>query len=154
MSEDDDIQKAMAKLEESGKFSDFVKQLDALTDKMAVPGPDEDAFFEERRRKGLGVGLDDDGNLVNAGDDIHVAEEQLRAEIQVGLEDFRSGRVSNESVDQILDDILRELDDEIQQDARGLDELDRGESVNLEEVLEKARAIVADIEKTRSIEDE
>lgn len=65
--EDDDIQKSMEKLDESGKFSDFVKQLDALTDKLSVPGPNEEAFFEERQREGLGVGLDDDGNLVKAG---------------------------------------------------------------------------------------
>lgn len=66
MNDDDDIQKAMAKLDESGKFSDFVKQLDALTDKLSVPGPNEEAFFEERQRNGLGVGLDDEGNLINA----------------------------------------------------------------------------------------
>ena len=67
MNEDDDVQKAMEKLDESGKFSDFVKQLDALTDKLSVPGPDKESFFEDRRRKELGVGLDDEGNLVGAG---------------------------------------------------------------------------------------
>jgi len=67
MTEDDDVQKSMDELTEQGKFSDFVKKLDALTDKLSVPGPNEEAFFEERRRKGLGVGLDDDGNLVKAG---------------------------------------------------------------------------------------
>ena len=35
---------------------------------MDQAGPDEDAFFERRRRLGLGVGLDDDGNLVYAKD--------------------------------------------------------------------------------------
>jgi predicted transcriptional regulator len=118
MSEDDDIQKAMAKLEESGKFTDFVKRLNELTDELSVPGPNEDAVFEERWREGLGVGLDADGNLVNAGavaDD----EEQQRVDVQAGL-----------------------------------DELDRGESVDLEEVLDKARAIVEDVEKTPSQEDE
>jgi hypothetical protein len=69
MNEDgDDVQKAMEKLGDTGKLSEPPNKLDALTDKMAVPGPNEEAFFEERRRKGLGVGLDDDGNLVNASD--------------------------------------------------------------------------------------
>ena len=116
--EDDDIQNAMDKLTEQGQFSDFVKQLDALTDKLSVPGPDEEAFFEERQREGLGVGLDADGNLVNAA---AVADDEERQ------------RVDGQA---------------------GLDELDRGESVDLEEVLEKARAIVEDVEKTRSNEDE
>lgn len=125
MSEDeDDVQKAMGQLSESGKFPEFIKKLDQLTEKLSVPGPDEVAFFEERRRKGLGVGLDDDGNLVNAA----------------------VGRFSKQTV--------ADIPDEIQQDARGLDELDRGESVDLEEVLEKARAIVEGVERTRSQEDE
>ncbi|CTQ47353.1 hypothetical protein [Roseibium aggregatum] len=67
MNEDDDVQKSMDELTEQGNFSNFVKQLDALTDKLSVPGPNEEAFFEERQREGLGVGLDDDGNLVKAG---------------------------------------------------------------------------------------
>ena len=31
---------------------------------MGQPGPDEEAFLERLRRLGLGVGLDEDGNLV------------------------------------------------------------------------------------------
>ena len=68
MNEDgDDLQKAMEKLGESGKFSGPQDKVDALTDNVAVPGPNEEAFFEERRRKGLGVGLDHDGELVSSG---------------------------------------------------------------------------------------
>ena len=32
-----------------------------------VPTASENAFWEERRRKGLGVGLDDDGNVIRPG---------------------------------------------------------------------------------------
>lgn len=64
--DDDDFRKGMEKLGDTGKVPKPPNKLDTLTDKMAVPGPNEEAFFEERRRKGLGVGLDDDGNLVNA----------------------------------------------------------------------------------------
>ncbi|MGS4987510.1 hypothetical protein ACVDG9_06050 [Roseibium sp. RP-7] len=58
----------MEKLGDTGKLPEPPNKLDTLTDKMAVPRPNEEAFFEERRRKGLGVGLDDNGNLVNASD--------------------------------------------------------------------------------------
>ncbi len=70
MIEEDDyeVQKMMEKLGDTGKLPEPPNKLDMLTDKMAVPGPNEEAFFEERRRKGLGVGLDDDGNLVDASD--------------------------------------------------------------------------------------
>ena len=44
-----------------GWFDWFSKQMDQA-------GPDGDAFFERRRRLGLGVGVDDDGNLVYAKD--------------------------------------------------------------------------------------
>ncbi len=33
-------------------------------EKMGQPGPGEEAVFERLRRLGLGVGLDEDGNLV------------------------------------------------------------------------------------------
>lgn len=37
-------------------------------EKVTNPGPRERAVFEERRRKGLGVGLDEDGNLARGSD--------------------------------------------------------------------------------------
>lgn len=39
---------------------------DEFVEKMGEPGPSEVAFFENRRRLGLGVGLDKDGDLVRA----------------------------------------------------------------------------------------
>jgi hypothetical protein len=38
--------------------------LDSFIEKMGQPGTDEDAFFARRRQLGLGVGLDEAGNLV------------------------------------------------------------------------------------------
>ena len=38
--------------------------LDSFVEKMGQPGPDEAAFFARRRQLGLGVGLDEGGNLV------------------------------------------------------------------------------------------
>ena len=38
--------------------------LDSFVEKMAQPDPDENAFFARRRELGLGVGLDEAGNLV------------------------------------------------------------------------------------------
>ncbi|HEY8602704.1 ParD-like family protein [Tsuneonella suprasediminis] len=38
--------------------------LDSFVEKMGQPGSDEDAFFARRRQLGLGVGLDEGGNLV------------------------------------------------------------------------------------------
>ncbi|NKI59614.1 hypothetical protein HCG46_15175 [Labrenzia sp. PO1] len=64
----DGVQQSMVKLGENGKSPEPPNKLDTLMDQMAVPGPNEEAFFEERRRKGLGVGLDGDGNLVGAND--------------------------------------------------------------------------------------
>ena len=43
--------------------------LDRFTDLMGEPGPEEEAFFADRRRRGLGVGLDEKGNLVHAEPD-------------------------------------------------------------------------------------
>lgn len=43
-------------------------QLDDFVRKMTVPTPEEIAFFEERKRKGLGVGLDENGNLIRETD--------------------------------------------------------------------------------------
>lgn len=40
--------------------------LDAFVEKMSKPGPREEAFFKERQQQGLGVGLDNAGNLVHA----------------------------------------------------------------------------------------
>ena len=41
---------------------------DRFDELMAKPGPNGEAFFAERRRLGLGVGLDENGNLVRAAD--------------------------------------------------------------------------------------
>jgi len=41
--------------------------LDAFATRMSEPSATERAFFAERRASGRGVGLDEDGNLVNAG---------------------------------------------------------------------------------------
>ncbi|SNT20047.1 ParD-like antitoxin of type II toxin-antitoxin system [Sphingomonas laterariae] len=38
--------------------------LDGFVERMARPGPDEEAFHARRRQLGLGVGLDEAGNLV------------------------------------------------------------------------------------------
>lgn len=38
--------------------------LDSFVEKMGQPGADEDAFFTRRQQLGLGVGLDEGGNLV------------------------------------------------------------------------------------------
>jgi len=38
--------------------------LDSFVEQMGQPSPDETAFFARRRRLGLGVGLDESGNLV------------------------------------------------------------------------------------------
>ncbi|ETW11000.1 hypothetical protein ATO8_19304 [Roseivivax marinus] len=43
--------------------------LDRFTDLMGETGPAEEAFFADRRRRGLGVGLDEKGNLVHAKPD-------------------------------------------------------------------------------------
>lgn len=40
--------------------------LEAFTERLAQPGPKEDAFYAERRQFGRGVGLDAAGNLVRA----------------------------------------------------------------------------------------
>ena len=37
-----------------------------LADKLRNPGPDEETFFAKRRELGLGVGLDENDNLVYA----------------------------------------------------------------------------------------
>ena len=43
--------------------------LDRFSDLMGEPGPEEEAFFADRRRRGLGVGLDEKGDLVHAEPD-------------------------------------------------------------------------------------
>lgn len=40
--------------------------LDRFVDKMAAPGPQEEAFFARRQDLGLGVGLTEGGDLVHA----------------------------------------------------------------------------------------
>lgn len=40
--------------------------IEAFSEKMGEPGKNEEAFFARRRRLGLGVGLDENGNLVYA----------------------------------------------------------------------------------------
>ena len=42
---------------------------DRFTDLMGELGPEEEAFFADRRRRGLGIGLDEEGNLVRAEPD-------------------------------------------------------------------------------------
>lgn len=51
---------------ETADLSDEEKDvwLDSFVEKMAQPGSEEDAFFARRRQLGLGVGLDEAGNLV------------------------------------------------------------------------------------------
>lgn len=44
-----------------------VAWLDAFAEKMSTPSASEQAFFEERRKLGQGVGLDAAGNLIHAG---------------------------------------------------------------------------------------
>jgi hypothetical protein len=48
--------------------------LDAFGAKMSKPTPEEEAFFAERRRRGVGVGITENGRLVRAkdrlGDDV------------------------------------------------------------------------------------
>ncbi len=52
----------------SGAESDkeSVQWLDKFTERMALPGEHEEAFFARRRELKLGVGLDESGNLVQA----------------------------------------------------------------------------------------
>ncbi|WP_430431964.1 hypothetical protein [Oceanicaulis sp.] len=40
--------------------------LDAFSAVLAEPSADEESFFEARRQQGLGVGLDETGNLIHA----------------------------------------------------------------------------------------
>lgn len=49
---------------ESGK--ETVQWLDEFTERMALPGEHEEAFFARRRELKLGVGVDESGNLVQA----------------------------------------------------------------------------------------
>ena len=65
---DDGVRKPMEKFYEDGKARKKQKRLDAFIDKMATPGPNEEVFFEDRRRKGLGVGLDENGDLIKERD--------------------------------------------------------------------------------------
>ncbi|KAA9007785.1 hypothetical protein [Histidinibacterium aquaticum] len=44
---------------------EFAAWEERFTELMGQPSPEELAFFEERRRSGLGVGLDADGKLVH-----------------------------------------------------------------------------------------
>ncbi|MEL7482362.1 MAG: hypothetical protein AAGJ29_12460 [Pseudomonadota bacterium] len=47
--------------EENGWLDDFVE-------KMSQPGPNEEAHFAERRKRGLGVGLNAAGEIVRAAE--------------------------------------------------------------------------------------
>ncbi|WOB05887.1 hypothetical protein [Piscinibacter gummiphilus] len=38
--------------------------LDQVEARLLLPSPLEEAFFAERRRRGVGVGMDDDGRIV------------------------------------------------------------------------------------------
>lgn len=48
--------------------AEYTAWSDRFIELMSKPGPNEEAFFAERRRLGLGVGLDENGNLVRAAD--------------------------------------------------------------------------------------
>ena len=50
------------------EFDNCQHALKTSLKKMGQLGPDEQAFWERRRRLGLGVGLDEDSNLVYAKD--------------------------------------------------------------------------------------
>ncbi|MBM3604703.1 MAG: hypothetical protein FJX25_08080 [Alphaproteobacteria bacterium] len=39
-------------------------ELDRLTERFSMPGPGEEEFFRQRRQLGLGVGLDEQGEIV------------------------------------------------------------------------------------------
>ena len=43
--------------------------LDTFAERVSRPGKEAEAFFEERRRRGLGVGLDSKGEIVTADSD-------------------------------------------------------------------------------------
>ncbi|WP_404378629.1 DUF29 family protein [Caenispirillum salinarum] len=45
--------------------------LEAFSKKMSEPTPEEEAYFAERRRRGVGVGLDEAGRLIRASDRLH-----------------------------------------------------------------------------------
>lgn len=47
---------------------EFAVWLEAFGAKMSKPTPEEEAFFAERRRRGLGIGITKDGRLVRAKD--------------------------------------------------------------------------------------
>ena len=61
------ITAALAGQMETTDLSDEEKDvwLDSFVEKMGQAGPDETAFFARRQRLGLGVGLDEAGNLVS-----------------------------------------------------------------------------------------
>jgi len=61
------INVALAGEIESTELTDEEKDvwLDSFVEKMGQPGADEEAFFARRRQLGLGVGLDEAGNLVH-----------------------------------------------------------------------------------------
>ena len=62
------INAALAGEIETSELTDEEKALwlDAFTETMTEPGPKEKEFFGRRRVLGLGVGLDEGGNLVRA----------------------------------------------------------------------------------------
>ena len=52
----------------SDRDAERVVWVNRMIELWSKPGPGEEAFFAERRRLGLGVGLDENGNLVHAAD--------------------------------------------------------------------------------------
>jgi len=60
------IEQALRGLLSAGELSDDEQEeyFDRLTDKMGQVSADEAAFWSERDRKGLGVGVDEEGRLI------------------------------------------------------------------------------------------
>ncbi|HSV51918.1 MAG TPA: hypothetical protein VLJ57_07370 [Burkholderiaceae bacterium] len=60
------VERALKGLESVDDLSDNEQEmfLDGLSSRMKTPGPDEDAFWADRQKRGLGVGMDNSGNPV------------------------------------------------------------------------------------------
>ncbi|MBP0484051.1 hypothetical protein [Sagittula salina] len=68
MQEEDRVAAALAGRLSPGELTDEEDAAweEAFVKLMGEPGPDEEAFFARHRKLGLGVGLDEAGNLVYA----------------------------------------------------------------------------------------
>ncbi len=78
------------------------EELDKLTKQMGEPGPAEELFFARRRALGLGVGLDENGQIVSMGGPVFIDFEasSLSSDswpIEVGLAWCEGKRVAVES---------------------------------------------------------